>query len=158
MVDDRSRATGRHRAPAAGAVPRVRRGTDRRRRPALRECGDGTRPPKNFSIAYAASIGSLGTIIGTPPNALMVGYLAENHDITVGYGQWMLVGGPMSVVFMAIAWFLLTSVIHKPEMDEVPGGRQLIRSDYKKLGSMSAGEKQVLVVFVLAAWVFSLTY
>lgn len=88
----------------------------------------------------------------------MVGYLAENHDITVGYGQWMLVGGPMSVVFMAIAWFLLTSVIHKPEMDEVPGGRQLIRSDYKKLGSMSAGEKQVLVVFVLAAWVFSLTY
>ncbi|MBG6218490.1 sodium-dependent dicarboxylate transporter 2/3/5 [Arthrobacter sp. CAN_A6] len=121
------------------------------------ESGDGTGPPKNFSIAlmlgiaYAASIGSLGTIIGTPPNALMVGYLAENHDITVGFGQWMLVGVPMSVVFMAIAWFLLTSVIYKPEMDEIPGGRQLIRSEYKKLGSMSTGEKQVLVVFVLAA-------
>lgn len=121
------------------------------------ESGNGTRAPKNFSIAlmlgiaYAASIGSLGTIIGTPPNALMVGYLAENHDITVGFGQWMLVGVPMSIVFMAIAWFLLTSVIYKPEMDEIPGGRQLINSEYKKLGSMSVGEKQVLVIFVLAA-------
>ncbi len=115
------------------------------------------KPPKRFGIAlmlgiaYSASIGSLGTIIGTPPNALMVGYLAETHDIQVGFGQWMLVGVPMSVVFMFIAWFLLTQVIYKPEIKEIPGGRQLIRDEYKKLGSMNTGEKQVGVIFVLAA-------
>lgn len=115
------------------------------------------KPPKNFGIAlmlgiaYAASIGSLGTIIGTPPNALMVGYLAENHDIHIGFGEWMLVGVPMAVVFMAITWFLLTHVLFKPEIDEIPGGRELIRDEFKKLGPMNVGEKLVLVTFVLAA-------
>lgn len=113
--------------------------------------------PKNFSIAlmlgiaYAASIGSLGTIIGTPPNALMVGYLSEAHDIDVGFGEWMLVGVPMSIVFMFIAWFLLTRIIFKPEIKEIPGGRKLIRDQYKHLGPMNNGEKQVLVLFILAA-------
>lgn len=115
------------------------------------------KPPKNFGIAlmlgiaYSASIGSLGTIIGTPPNALMVGYLAENHDINIGFGEWMLVGVPMAVVFMAIAWFLLTHVLFKPEIDEIPGGRELIHDEFKKLGSMNHGEKLVLATFVLAA-------
>ncbi|MGP9837977.1 SLC13 family permease [Arthrobacter sp. 179] len=113
-------------------------------------------PPKfgialMLGIAYSASIGSLGTVIGTPPNALMVGYLQQAHDIHVGFGQWMLVGVPMSVVFMAVAWYLLTFVIFKPEISEIPGGRQLISDEYKKLGRMNVGEKLVLAIFVLAA-------
>lgn len=109
-----------------------------------------------LGIAYAASIGSLGTIIGTPPNTLMVGYLQESHDITVGFGQWMLVGVPLSVVMLAIAWFLLTKVLFKPEIDEIPGGRKLISNELHKLGPMSTGEKLVLAIFALAAfsWVF----
>ena len=61
-----------------------------------------------LGIAYAASIGSLGTIIGTPPNTLMAGYLSDTHDIQIGFGQWMLVGVPLAVVMLAICWFLLT--------------------------------------------------
>ena len=53
-----------------------------------------------LAIAYAASIGSLGTIIGTPPNALLVAYLSENHDVHIGFGQWMLVGTPLAIVYM----------------------------------------------------------
>ncbi|MFB9730879.1 SLC13 family permease [Ornithinimicrobium kibberense] len=108
-----------------------------------------------LGIAYAASIGSLGTIIGTPPNTLMVGYLAENHDIDVGFGQWMLVGVPLAVVFLVIAWFLLTKVLFKPEIDEIPGGRTLMDEEVAKLGRMSQGEIRVLALFVLAAlaWV-----
>ncbi len=113
-------------------------------------------PPKfgialMLGIAYSASIGSLGTIIGTPPNALMVGYLQQAHDINIGFGQWMLVGVPMSVIFMVLAWYLLTFVIFKPEITEIPGGRKLISDEYKKLGRMNVGEKLVLVIFVLAA-------
>jgi solute carrier family 13 (sodium-dependent dicarboxylate transporter), member 2/3/5 len=109
-----------------------------------------------LGIAYAASIGSLSTIIGTPPNTLMVGYLQEAHGITVGFGQWMLVGVPLSVVMLGIAWFLLTKVLFRPEIDEIPGGRKLIDGELGKLGPMSTGEKLVLAVFVLAAlsWVF----
>lgn len=125
------------------------------------DSGLGTVVKSNFGtalmlgIAYSASIGSLGTIIGTPPNLFLVGYLKENHDITIGFGQWMLVGVPLAIVMMVIAWFLLVKVLFKPEIDEIPGGRELIRDELKKLGPMSTGEKLVLAMFVLAAvcWV-----
>lgn len=109
-----------------------------------------------LGIAYAASIGSLGTIIGTPPNTLLVGYLQEEHDISIGFGQWMLVGVPLSVVMLIITWFLLTKVLFKPEIDHIPGGRELIGKELAQLGPMSGGEKRVLAIFALAAlsWVF----
>lgn len=121
----------------------------------------GHKNQKNFatalmlSIAYSASIGSLGTIIGTPPNALLIGYLSETHDIHIGFGQWMLVGVPLAVVFMALAWLILTTVF-KPEMKDIPGGRELIKSELDKMGPMTPGEKMTGVVFLLAAlsWVF----
>ena len=118
-------------------------------------------PKSNFGIAlmlgiaYAASIGSLGTIIGTPPNAMLAAYMAE-QGVHIGFGQWMLVGVPVAVILMAAAWFLLTNVLFKPEIDHIPGGRDLMRQELRKLGPMSAGEIRVLAVFVIAAlsWVF----
>src|SRR5699024_362963 len=104
-----------------------------------------------LGIAYSASIGSLGTIIGTPPNLFLIGYLKDSHDISIGFGQWMAVGVPLAVVMMAIAWFLLVKVLFKPEIDRIPGGRELIRDELHKLGPMSTGEKLVLAMFVLAA-------
>ncbi len=108
-----------------------------------------------LGIAYAASLGSLGTIIGTPPNTLLVGYLRDSFDIEIGFGQWMLVGVPIAVVFLVITWVLLTQVLFRPEVKELPGGRELIDGELAKLGPMSTGEKRVLVIFVLAAvsWV-----
>lgn len=67
----------------------------------------GMRNQRNFAtalmlaIAYSASIGSVGTIIGTPPNALLVAYMSNNHGIEIGFGQWMLVGVPIAVVFLS---------------------------------------------------------
>lgn len=104
-----------------------------------------------LGIAYAASVGSLGTLIGTPPNALLAGYMAQAHGVTIGFGQWMLVGFPLSVVMMVVVWFLLTRVLFKAEIKEIPGGRELIHSELAKLGPMSSGEIRVLVIFVLAA-------
>ncbi|CAB0731641.1 carboxylate transporter [Corynebacterium diphtheriae] len=108
-----------------------------------------------LAIAYSASIGSLGTIIGTPPNALMVAYMAENHDIHIGFGTWMLVGVPLAIVYMAIAWLVLVSVF-KPEVDSIPGGREMIKSELAKMGSMKFGEAATAVIFTGAAlsWVF----
>ncbi|WP_299305272.1 DASS family sodium-coupled anion symporter [uncultured Brachybacterium sp.] len=109
-----------------------------------------------LGIAYAASIGSLATLIGTPPNALLAAHLSQEFGITIGFGRWMMVGAPMAIVFMVIAWLLLTKVLYKPEITEIPGGTELIRQERRKLGRISAGEARVLTVFVLAAlsWVF----
>lgn len=108
-----------------------------------------------LGIAYAASVGSLGTIIGTPPNALLVGYLQESFDVTIGFGAWMLVGVPLSVVFTFFTWLLLTKLLFRPEIDEVPGGRELVARELEALGRPSSGEVRVLAVFFLAAalWV-----
>ena len=108
-----------------------------------------------LGIAYAASIGSLATLIGTPPNALLAAHMSQEFGVTIGFGRWMLVGGPIAVVFLLIAWLLLTKVLYKPEISEIPGGAELIRTERAKLGSISSGETRVLSIFVLAAlsWV-----
>lgn len=104
-----------------------------------------------LGIAYAASVGSLGTLIGTPPNALLAAHMSTNHDVTIGFGQWMIVGVPISLVMLFATWFLLTKVLFRPEIKEIPGGSDLIKGELAKLGPMSSGEIRVLFIFVLAA-------
>lgn len=107
-----------------------------------------------LAIAYSASIGSLGTLIGTPPNALLAGYMQEAHGITIGFGQWMMVGMPVAIVFTVVAWLVLITVF-KPEMDHIPGGKELIDEEIHKLGKWTGPQIQVGIIFVLAAvtWV-----
>lgn len=104
-----------------------------------------------LGIAYAASVGSLATIIGTPPNTLLVGYLQDEHDISIGFGQWMLLGLPVAAVLLVITWLLLTKLIFKPEVDELAGGRKLFDDELAKLGTPSSGERRVAMIFALAA-------
>ena len=104
-----------------------------------------------LGIAYASSAGSLGTLIGTPPNALLAAHMSATHDITIGFGQWMLVGVPISLVMLLVTWVLLTKVLFRPEIEEIPGGSDLIKAELDKLGPMSKGEIRVLAIFVLAA-------
>ncbi|CAM4404409.1 SLC13 family permease [Vibrio agarivorans] len=56
-------------------------------------------------IPVAANIGGIGTPIGTPPNAIALKYLVDEHTIT--FGEWMAFGIPFVVVMMAIAWVLM---------------------------------------------------
>ena len=108
-----------------------------------------------LAIAYAASIGSLATLIGTPPNLFMAGFLEQAYGIEVGFGQWMLVGLPLASVLLVIAYVVITRWIYPPGIDEIPGGRELFASELRELGQVGRGERIVLVVFVgtALAWV-----
>jgi solute carrier family 13 (sodium-dependent dicarboxylate transporter), member 2/3/5 len=122
---------------------------------------DGDSTDANFAvalmlgIAYACSIGGLGTLIGTPPNAFLAGYFAEHHGVDIGFGQWMLIGIPVVLVGLPIAWLLLTRWIYPVRRRELPGGRDAIRQQLRELHAPSRGEKLVAVVFVgtALAWV-----
>src|SRR5690606_3945018 len=107
-----------------------------------------------LAIAYAASIGGIGTIIGTPPNALLVAYLADNHDIHIGLGQWMLIGAPITVMMLATVWVMLPR--KHSGLSAENNSRELLQKQLTDLGPMSRGEKLVGVVFLLtaAAWIF----
>lgn len=108
-----------------------------------------------LGIAYSASIGGAGTLIGTPPNALLAGFLEEQYGFTVGFGEWMLVGVPFVVVMLPITWVLLVRVIVPIRLEELPGGSDVVREELRKLGPPSRGEKVVGLVFVATAlaWV-----
>lgn len=109
-----------------------------------------------LGIAYSASIASLSTLIGTPPNTFLRGYLADNHDIVLDFGTWMLFAFPMAWIFLFIGWWMLVNLFFKPEIDELPGGKELIHRELAALGPMGRGESIVGVIFVLGAlaWIF----
>ncbi len=111
----------------------------------------------NFAIclllgtAYASSIGGIGTLIGTPPNALLAAYLEDQHDIKITFVRWMGVGLPLVVTFVPITWFVLTKLVFPIRETTIPGGRDLIRRELQRQGPMSRAEVSVLVIFVLTA-------
>ena len=108
-----------------------------------------------LAIAYAASIGSLATLIGTPPNLFMAGFLEQTYDVEIGFGQWMLLGLPLAAVLLALAYVVLTRWVYPPQIEEIPGGRELFAEELRQLGRVGRGERIVLTVFVCTAlaWV-----
>ncbi|WP_462152712.1 SLC13 family permease [Pseudoalteromonas xiamenensis] len=110
-----------------------------------------------LGIAYAASIGGIATLIGTPPNALMAAYLADSYKIEIGFATWMIVGVPLSVAMLAITWVWLTKIAYKVDKVETDFDTKKVFTDQLvKLGGMTKAEKGVLVIFIFAAlsWVF----
>ena len=107
-----------------------------------------------LSIAWAASIGGLGTLLGSPPNAIVAGYLADELGRDVGFLQWMMLGVPIVIAFIAIAWLLITRVMFRFDLPQVAGGDAMIQSEIDKLGAMSRGERMVVAVFGSAAFLW----
>ena len=104
-----------------------------------------------IAIAYAASIGGVATLIGTPPNVFLAGYLKDAFEVELSFGRWLAAIGPMCAVLLAVTWLLLTRLLFPVRLSDIPGGRVLIRDELGKLGSMSRGERTVLCVFTLTA-------
>jgi len=120
---------------------------------------EGTVPKTNFAalimlaIAYAASIGGVGSIIGTPPNAVMVGVAAKTLGVEIGFFRYMLVGMPIFIVYTFVAWWIMLKVM-PPEFKEIPGSKAFIRKQLADLGPISNEEWKVLAVFVLTAFLW----
>jgi sodium-dependent dicarboxylate transporter 2/3/5 len=109
-----------------------------------------------LGIAYSASIGGLATIVGSPPNVFLVGFVRENFDRSISFRDWMIVGVPLAAVFLPIVWLLLTRVMFPVSRDEVPGGREYLRTAFAALGPPNRGQIATFVVFIAAAllWIF----
>jgi sodium-dependent dicarboxylate transporter 2/3/5 len=104
-----------------------------------------------LGIAYACSIGGMGTLIGTPPNAFLAGFMLESYGVTIGFAQWMLLGVPLVLVGLPLAWFILTRIVFPVPFDEIPGGESLLEHRREGLGPLRPAEKRVSIVFVLTA-------
>jgi sodium-dependent dicarboxylate transporter 2/3/5 len=96
--------------------------------------------------AFAASIGGIGTPIGTPPNLIGIGMLNRIAGVRVSFFQWMLLGVPIVLLLFGflVVYFYATSLRHlKVDMSRA----ERIREELRRLGPMSSGQRNVLIAF-----------
>lgn len=109
-----------------------------------------------LGIAYACSIGGLGTPIGTPTNLIVMGYINEKNGVEIGFAQWMMIGIPVVLLLLPLAWFTLTRWAF--QVPKTGGGhaRDAVLERLKSLGGITKPERRTLILFAVIAglWMF----
>jgi len=104
-----------------------------------------------LGLAFSASIGGLGTLIGTPPNALLAGFMSENYHLQIGFAQWMLMGLPLVIVGIPLCYIILTYVVFPIKQESVQINSNFIADELQKMGKMTRAEWRVAIIFALVA-------
>ncbi len=109
-----------------------------------------------LSIGYAASLGGMATIIGTPPNAVFKGLYELHYQETINFGEWMVVGMPVTIILISSTYLILTRILFRNGIKRVEGTELLLREKLSTLGPISRTEKRVLAVFAFTSilWIF----
>lgn len=107
-----------------------------------------------FGIGYAGTIGGLGTLIGTPPNLILAASFKTLYGVEISFGGWMAFAVPVVVILLLAVWLYLTKVAHPIQMKQLPGGKELIQAEKRKLGKISFEESMVLLIFSFAAFMW----
>jgi sodium-dependent dicarboxylate transporter 2/3/5 len=103
-----------------------------------------------LGIAFAATIGGMGTLIGTPPNALFAGLMQKSYGVSIGFAAWMAVGVPVVIVLLPVCWLILTRIVLRvPARLDVSVAAAADRM--APLPPMSTGERRVAVLLALTA-------
>lgn len=121
-----------------------------------------TKADKNFAlsvmlgIAFSANAGGIATVIGTPPNSVLIGLLENEYNIEISFLKWMLLGLPFTLVMLTIIYLVLVKWFFKTDGIEFGTSSDVISIELKKLGTISKKEKRVLTVFAIAVflWIF----
>lgn len=123
---------------------------------------DNKKAGRNFGltlmlgIAYAANIGGITTLIGTPPNLVLAGIIDESGLKSLDFATWLLFALPLVIVLFTCVYLINSHLIFRVKISKLEGIRDLIQTELKMLGSLKPGEKRVLWVMVCTAtlWIF----
>ncbi len=113
-----------------------------------------------LAIAFGANIGGIGTLIGTPPNALFAAFFQQNYGISVSFVGWMAVAIPLVIVMLPLTWLLLTRVVYRFDLgrtaEDAEHGLEVVREAVRGLGRWSQPEIRVGIIFaaMAAMWLF----
>ena len=100
-----------------------------------------------LGIAYAASIGGIATLIGTPPNLFLASFVEEQIGIEIGFARWMAVGLPISAVLLPVCWLILTRFQYPVDIERLDRVPETMRRSLAELGPISKGERIAMFVF-----------
>ncbi len=109
-------------------------------------------PALMLAVAYAANVGGLGTLIGTPANALLAAFISETYGFEIGFGVWMAFGAPLILILLPVIWLVLVKVAF-PAVGRMAARHQgdAIAAARRELGGLSSAERRTAAIFVLAA-------
>ena len=121
-----------------------------------------TKKERHFSlsvmlgIAFSANAGGIATVIGTPPNSVLIGLLENEYNMEISFLKWMIIGLPFSVTLIGIIYFVLTRWMFPNKGIEFASSNALIAKKLSDLGPTSPQEKHVLRIFTITVflWVF----
>jgi len=121
-----------------------------------------TKNDQNFAlsvmlgIAFSANAGGIATVIGTPPNSVMIGLLENEYNIEISFLKWMTLGLPFSIILLIISYLVLVKWMFPNRQLQFKASKEVINSELKKLGPTSGKEKMVLVIFGITVflWIF----
>ncbi len=121
-----------------------------------------TKNDQNFAlsvmlgIAFSANAGGIATVIGTPPNSVMIGLLENEYNIEISFLKWMTLGLPFSIVLIAITYLVLTKWMFPNRDLTFNASKEVIRTELQTLGPTSGKEKMVLFIFGVTVflWIF----
>ena len=121
-----------------------------------------TKEERHFSlsvmlgIAFSANAGGIATVIGTPPNSVLIGLLENEYNMEISFLKWMIIGLPFSVTMIGIIYFVLTRWMFPNKGIEFASSNALIAQKLSDLGPTSPQEKHVLCIFSITVflWVF----
>ncbi len=104
-----------------------------------------------LGIAYAASIGGMATLIGTPTNAIFSAVVKDYYNVEVDFATWISFAFPVAVVLLIICWFYLTRIAFPMRIAGASESAKTIDDELKGLGRLKKEEKWIIVIFSLTA-------
>lgn len=107
--------------------------------------------PLMLGIAYAASIGGITTLIGTPTNAMLAAVVKDLFNQEIDFAKWMSISLPISMILLAISWVYLVKIIFPVNSNGNSDGYEEIKKELKALGPLTSDEVKVIIVFLITA-------
>ncbi|MEM1216049.1 MAG: DASS family sodium-coupled anion symporter [Bacteroidota bacterium] len=114
-----------------------------------------TKGDRNFTlsimlgIAYSANVGGIATIIGTPPNGVLISFLEKNYDTSISFFRWLVLGLPFTTVMLFAVYWMLVKWIFPNHLAAIPDSDALIDGELDQLGPLRGQERQVLAIFAV---------
>ncbi len=108
-----------------------------------------------LGVAYAASLGGMATIIGTPPNLFLASFVRESLGVEIGFARWMIVGVPVTMMTVPATWWVLMRVFPLNGL-RIAGVEGMAREALRTMGALTRGEIATIIAFSTAAavWIF----
>ena len=121
-----------------------------------------TKKDRNFAvsvllgIAFSANAGGIATVIGTPPNSILIGLLENEYQIEISFLKWMVFALPFSIIMIGLSYIMLVHLIFPSKGLNFSASNEVIQEELRKLGPTRSKEKMVLGIFAVTVslWIF----